>query len=101
MGRNYNNEYQHRKLDMNNPASRAKARVGFKVHLFIYIGIISMLWMIAFVTGTIWDHPWPIYPMMSWGFGLLGHYFAAYRKYDKWLEREMGKEGVAPRWRSI
>lgn len=98
MKRNYrhNDEYEHRRWDMNNPAHRAKARVGFKIHLFVYAAVISMLWVIAFLTGTIWDHPWPIYPMMGWGIGLMGHYFAAYRKYDKWLEREMEKEGVTP-----
>ena len=98
MGRNYkyDNKYEQSKLNMSNPARRAKARVGFKVHLLTYIGVMSMLWVIAFITGSVWYHPWPIYPMMGWGFGLVGHYFAAYQKYDKWLEREMGKEGVAP-----
>ena len=81
---------------MNNPAHRAKARVGFKIHLFVYLAVISMLWVIAIITGTIWDHPWPIYPMMGWGIGLMGHYFAAYHKYQKWLDREMEKEGMAP-----
>lgn len=83
-------------MDMNNPAHRAKARVGFKIHLIVYVAVITMLWVIAFLTGTIWDHPWPFYPMMGWGIGLMGHYFAAYRKYDKWLEREMEKEGTPP-----
>ena len=92
----YNYEYEHGKLDMNNAADRAKARVGFKIHLVVYISVIAFLWVIAFLTGTVWRHPWPIYPMMGWGIGLMGHYFAAYRKYNKWLEHEMEKEGITP-----
>lgn len=98
MGRkyNYNYNYDYSKLDMNNPVDRAKARVGFKINLGVYVSVISFLWIIAFLTGSIWAHPWPIYPMIGWGMGLMGHYFAAYRKYDKWLEHEMGKEGNTP-----
>jgi 2TM domain len=92
----YNYNHKRHELDMNNPADRAKARVGFKVHLFTYISVISFLWVIAFVTGTFWEHPWPVYPMLGWGLGLVGHYFASYQKYEKWLEKEMQKEGHTP-----
>ena len=85
-------KYRHSKFDRNDPARLAKERIGFKAHLVTYISVISFLWVIAFVTGS-WHHPWPIYPMMSWGIGLVAHYYAAYRKYDKWVEREMRKEG--------
>ena len=98
MKRHYrkNDEYEYRRLDMNNPAHRAKARIGFKIHLFVYLAVISMLWVIAILTGTIWQHAWPAYPMMGWGIGLLGHYFAAYRKFNTWVEREIEKEGRTP-----
>ena len=86
-------QYRYSRKDRNDPARIAKARIGFKVHLVTYISVISFLWIIAFVTGPIYDHPWPIYPMMGWGIGLVAHYFAAYRKYEKWVEREMRNEG--------
>lgn len=98
MKRHYrnNDEYEYRRLDMNNPAHRAKARIGFKIHLFVYLAVIAMLWVIAILTGTVWQHPWPMYPMMGWGIGLMGHYFAAYRKFNTWVEREIEKEDMPP-----
>ena len=80
------------RYDRNDPARIAKARIGFKAHLVTYISVISFLWVIAFVTGS-WHRLWPIYPMMGWGIGLVAHYFAAYRKYEKWVEKEMRNEG--------
>ena len=96
----YKQEYEYEsnrhKLDMTNPADRAKARIGFKRHLVSYISVNSFLWMIAIVTGSIWAHPWPLYPMFGWGIGLVSHYFWAYQKYEKWVEKEMTKEGQRP-----
>ena len=86
-------QYQNLRLDKNDPVRIAKERIGFKAHLTTYISVITFLWVIAFVTGSIHDHPWPIYPMFGWGIGLVAHYFAAYRKYDKWVAKEMAKEG--------
>lgn len=73
----------------------AKKRVSFKRHLATYIIINSFLWALWYFT----DHneesagvPWPIFPMLGWGIGLMFNFLGAYvfvkhdavqREYDK------------------
>ncbi len=59
----------------------AKKRVGFKRHLATYIVINGMFWLLWYFT----DHqeesagvPWPIFPMLGWGIGLVFSYLNAY-----------------------
>jgi hypothetical protein len=85
MGRNKHH------FDMSKPENRAKARVAFKMHFAFYVMIISFLWVLSIITGSIWRHPWPIYPMFGWGIGLIGHFFAAYQLYDNLVEHELKK----------
>ena len=47
------------------------AVVGWKLHLASYVAVILGLWLIWAVTGA--GYPWPIWPMLGWGMGLLGH----------------------------
>ena len=59
----------------------AQRRVGFKYHLVSYLGMTCFFWGIWFFTGEHYSHqgfPWPIWPMMGWGIGLLFHFFNAY-----------------------
>jgi hypothetical protein len=49
---------------------------GFRAHLFSYVCVMALLWFICFATGSYRHHLWPIYPMVGWGMGLMGHYFA-------------------------
>ncbi len=63
---------------------KAKARVSFRWHATIYCAIISLLWLGWYLSGdTNIYHtkatPWPIFPTLGWGIGLLSHYLAAYR----------------------
>lgn len=55
------------------PAERriSPAEVGWRAHWFSYVAVIAGLWLIWLVTGA--GHPWPIWPMLGWGMGLLGH----------------------------
>lgn len=52
-------------------------KVGFGIHLMNYVFVISGLWLIWALTGM--GHPWPIYPTLGWGIGILGHYLGAGR----------------------
>jgi hypothetical protein len=59
----------------------AKKRVGFKSHLASYIVINSFLWLLWFFTDKNEDHagiPWPIFPMLGWGVGLMFSFLRAY-----------------------
>jgi hypothetical protein len=47
------------------------AWIGMGAHAASYLGVIVMLWMIWLLTGA--GYPWPIWPTMGWGIGLLGH----------------------------
>lgn len=77
----------------------AKARVKFKRHLYTYLAVNLLLWILWAIganenkTGSI---PWPIWPGLGWGIGLLFSYFGAYgspngsdieREYQKLKER--------------
>lgn len=59
----------------------AKKRVGFKRHLATYIVINGMFWLLWYFT----DHqeesagvPWPVFPMLGWGIGVVFSYLNAY-----------------------
>ncbi|MFN8347876.1 MAG: 2TM domain-containing protein [Spirosomataceae bacterium] len=73
----------------------AKARAGFKGHLFVYLFINAGLWLIwgigiVFDKGT--NYPWPIWTTLGWGIGLLSHYLSVYTLNEKQMvEREYQK----------
>jgi hypothetical protein len=46
------------------------AVVGWRTHLVSYLAVIAGLWLIWALTGS--GYPWPIWPMLGWGLGLLG-----------------------------
>jgi hypothetical protein len=45
--------------------------IGWRMHLVSYVAVILGLWLIWALTGA--GYPWPIWPMLGWGLGLLGH----------------------------
>lgn len=49
-----------------------------------------MLWIIWLVTAGIGTHPWPIWPTMGWGIGLVFNYLAVY-KFKDTAEKEYEK----------
>ena len=55
------------------PAVRRQSPVdiGWRMHLVSYLTVIVGLWLIWALTGA--GYPWPIWPMLGWGLGLLGH----------------------------
>ena len=47
------------------------AVLGWRVHLITYLAVIAgLLWLIWALTGA--GYPWPIWPMLGWGVGLVG-----------------------------
>jgi Domain of unknown function (DUF1707)/2TM domain len=41
-------------------------------HARTYLLVIGLLWLVWLVSGA--GYPWPIWPMLGWGVGVLGHY---------------------------
>ena len=73
----------------------AQRRASFKSHLTIYAVMSVFFWLIWYFTGgRTYNNgaPWPIWPMLGWGIGVVFHYIGAYvapksnatqREYDK------------------
>ena len=68
----------------------ARKRVEFRRHLVVYFVIISILWMIWFLTGA--GYIWPIWPMAGWGIGVIFHYMFEYRTSSFLSEEEEYKK---------
>lgn len=59
----------------------AQRRAGFKSHVASYLMVNVFLWILWYFTGddTSSRHvPWPLYPTLGWGIGLVFHYIRAY-----------------------
>jgi Domain of unknown function (DUF1707)/2TM domain len=50
------------------PASRPR----LDPHTRTYLAVIALLWLIWLVTGA--GYPWPVWPMLGWGIGVVGHH---------------------------
>lgn len=60
----------------------AEAKVGFYIHLGIYVVVNSLLIALWWGTNTITGvtiFPWFIFPLFGWGAGLVAHFVAAFR----------------------
>lgn len=67
----------------------AKSRASFKMHFIIYCIVMAMLWVVWLLSGPN-VHPWPIYPTVGWGIGIISNYFSAY-KFSSTAEKEYEK----------
>lgn len=59
----------------------AQRRVSFRYHLAAYIVVTGFLWIIWLLSGRHYSNnswPWPIWPMLGWGIGLVFHYLGAF-----------------------
>lgn len=55
--------------------ARAVARAGLRPHLASYVGVMVLLvaiWLLVGLTAGSW-YPWPVWPALGWGIGVLGH----------------------------
>ena len=50
----------------------AIARPRIDDHVRTYLAVIALLWLIWLVSGA--GYPWPVWPMLGWGVGVLGHH---------------------------
>jgi hypothetical protein len=59
----------------------AQKRAGFKSHLATYLIVNAFLWALWFFThdGDNNDRwPWPLWPTLGWGVGMVFHFFSVY-----------------------
>ncbi|MBD0331524.1 MAG: 2TM domain-containing protein [Chitinophagaceae bacterium] len=83
----------------------ARRRASFKSHLATYIVINVFFWVLWYFTKE--QHrpyefngmriPWPVWPMLGWGIGLVFHYIGAYvspksnsvdKEYEKLIQKQ-------------
>lgn len=60
----------------------AKRRASFRYHLTSYLVVNGCLWALWYFTTPAYDMrrltPWPFFPTLGWGIGLLFHYLGAF-----------------------
>ena len=54
----------------------ASAAAGAGLPIRTYLAVIALLWVIWLVTGA--SYPWPIWPMLGWGIGVVGRHKGAW-----------------------
>ena len=68
-----------------------EAKVGFYVHLIVYIVVNILLVAIWWFTGGFGTFPWFIFPLFGWGIAIVIHFIGTFKglKYsDKMIEKE-------------
>ena len=68
----------------------ARKRVEFRTHLIVYCVVNGALWILWYVTGQ--GYPWPLWPLIGWGIGLIFHYLFEYRSSKLLSEEEKYKK---------
>lgn len=74
----------------------AKKRASFKTHLTTYLVVNAFFWALWFLTGgkTYGNDgvPWPVWPALGWGIGLVFHYYGTCINHGhKAVEKEYNK----------
>ncbi|MGO8987265.1 MAG: 2TM domain-containing protein [bacterium] len=77
---------------------RVEAKIGFYIHLSVYVGVNVLLIIINLLTSP--HYLWFIWPLMGWGIGIFLHGMATFvfsgRKFkeirDRMIEREIKRE---------
>ena len=74
----------------------AKKRASFKSHFTIHLIMSAFFWLLWYLTGAKIHNgegiPWPVWPMLGWGIGVLFHYIGAYVTYkNNSVEKEYNK----------
>ena len=72
----------------------AQKRIGFRRHLYTYLFVNTVLWLIWLwaTGGHSYAYPWPIWFTIVWGVALLIHYYNAFHGHrSKVVERENEK----------
>jgi 2TM domain len=90
---------------------RIKQRNEFYIHLAVFIVVIPMLWIMwgftsdffsAFLSDSAWvfdGMPWPIFPTIGWGIGIVAHGLTVYfnspgriEARERTIQREIERE---------
>ena len=61
---------------MKNKRDQAKAKVEFRIHVFTFIAVITLLAIINLLTSP--EYLWFIWPMLGWGIGIVVHAIRVY-----------------------
>lgn len=77
----------------------AQKRAGFKYHVLIYFIMNFFFWTIWYISlkntpsppVTIDTIPWPVWPMVGWGIGVIFNYIAAYKSNSSMAQKEYDK----------
>lgn len=77
---------------------RVEAKIGFYIHLTVYVGVNILLIIINLLTSP--QYFWFIWPLIGWGIGLFFHGMATFifsgGKFheikDRMIEKEIGKD---------
>ena len=75
---------------------RAQAKIGFYIHLIVYIIVNVFLFLLWYMTSDTTEFPWFIFPLFGWGIGLVAHgvytfYGSSTSLEDSMTERELAK----------
>lgn len=67
----------------------AEGKMGFQIHLGVYISVNLFLVVIWYITGFPrgTGFPWFIFPLFGWGIGLVAHFLATYVGEGRMSER--------------
>lgn len=73
---------------------RVEAKIGFYVHLFVFIGVNMLLAVINYMTSP--EYWWAKWPLMGWGFAVIVHAFFVFvftgmQVTEAMIEKEMRK----------
>ena len=73
---------------------RVEAKLGFYVHLFVFVGVNIMLAIINYMTSP--EYWWAKWPLVGWGSAVIIHalfvfVFADLKVTDAMIEKEMRK----------
>ncbi len=70
---------------------RIRAKRGFWVHSAIYLAVMASLFVIWLITSS--TYPWPLWPMLGWGIGVIAHgagvYLVGLRISETDIDREL------------
>ena len=77
---------------------RVEAKIGFRIHLIVYIAVITLLAIINLSTSR--EYIWFKWPLMGWGIAVIIHALSVFKfsgksnLKEKMIEKEMEKEAL-------
>jgi hypothetical protein len=72
--------------------ARVRLRQDFWIHLFLYLAVSGLLWVLWALTGANLGDPWPLWAMLGWGVVLGAHWYAAFGRREGRHEAEIEEE---------